>query len=113
MWSAAWHIGGALCRDEAIVPHTGGRCMGLRQYIARKPHASGIKLYVLADNTGGSTPAVGGESGGLGRVRGTSMPSASWGSGHDSSHLGPYSWPIASSEPIPWHKTSRPVAPLT
>ena len=53
VWSAAWHIGGALCRDEAIVPHTGGRCMGLRQYIARKPHASGIKLYVLADNTGG------------------------------------------------------------
>ena len=53
MWSAAWDIGGAVCGDEAIVPHTGGRCTGLRQYIARKPHATGIKLYVLADNTGG------------------------------------------------------------
>ena len=40
---------GAVCGDEAIVPHTSGRCMGLRQYIARKPHATGIKLYVLAD----------------------------------------------------------------
>ena len=53
MWSAAWDIGGAVCGEEAIVPHSGGRCMGLRQYIARKPHATGIQLYVLADNTGG------------------------------------------------------------
>ena len=53
VWSAAWDIGGAVCGVEPIVPHTGGRCMGLRQCIARKPHATGIKLYVLADNTGG------------------------------------------------------------
>ena len=84
VWSAAWDIGGAVSGDEAIVPHTGGRRMGLRQYIARQPHATGIKLLILADNTGGgtfwtstSTPAVGGKSARLGRVRGTSMPSAS------------------------------------
>ena len=62
-WSAAWDIGGAVCPDEALVPHSGGRCLGLRQYIARKPrlrqyiarkpHSTGIKLYVLADNGGG------------------------------------------------------------
>ena len=55
VWSAAWHIGGAVCGDEAIVPHTGGRCMGPWQYIARKPHATGIKLYILGDNTRGGT----------------------------------------------------------
>ena len=115
VWSAAMDIGGAVCGDEAIVPHTGGRCMGLQQYIARKPHATDIKLYVLADNTGGYVVDVYLYTGrrGLGRVQGTSMPSASWGSGHDSSHLGPCSWPIASSEAMPWHKTSRPVGPLT
>ena len=52
-WSAAWEIGGAVCGDEAVVPHSGCRCLGLRQYIARKPHSTGIKLYVLADNGGG------------------------------------------------------------
>ena len=51
-WSAAWEIGGAVCGDEAVVPHSGGRCLGLRQYMARKPHCTGIKLYVLADNGG-------------------------------------------------------------
>ena len=29
-WSAAWEIGGAVCGDEAVVPHSGGRCLGLR-----------------------------------------------------------------------------------
>ena len=53
VWSAVWDIGGVVCGDEAIVPHTGGRCMGLPQYIAHKPHAIGIKSCVLADNTGG------------------------------------------------------------
>ena len=69
VWSAAWDIGGAVCGDEAIVPHTGGRCMGLRQYIARKPHASGIKLYVLADNTEGYVVDVYLYTGRRGRVR--------------------------------------------
>ena len=52
-WSAAWEIGGAVFGDEAVVPHSGGRRLGLRQYIARKPHSTGIKLCVLADNGGG------------------------------------------------------------
>ena len=51
--AAAWEIGGAGCGDEALVPHTGGRSIGLCQYIARKPHSIGIKLYVLCDNTHG------------------------------------------------------------
>ena len=51
-WSAAWEIGGVVCGDEAIVPHSGGRCLGLRQYIGRKPRSTGIKLDVLADNGG-------------------------------------------------------------
>ena len=42
-WGAAWEIGGAVHGDEAVVPHNGGRCLGLRQYIARKPHSTGIK----------------------------------------------------------------------
>ena len=52
-WSVAWEIGGAVCGDNTVVPHNGGRCLGLRQYIARKPHSTGIKLYVLAENGGG------------------------------------------------------------
>ena len=52
-WSAAWEIGGVVCGDEAVVPHTGCRCLGLQQYIARKPHSTGIKLFVLAHNGGG------------------------------------------------------------
>ena len=47
--SNPWEIGRAVREDEAVVPHTGGRCLGLRQYIACKPHSIGI----LADNGGG------------------------------------------------------------
>ena len=57
-WSAAWEFGGAVCRDEAVVPHTGGRCLALRLDMARKPHSAGIKLYVLADNAGAYAFAV-------------------------------------------------------
>ena len=42
-WSAAWEIGGAVCGDEAVVPHSGGRCLWPRQYIARKSHSTGTK----------------------------------------------------------------------
>ena len=42
---------GAVCGDEAIVPHTGSNWHGLVQCIACKPHSTGIKLYVLCDNT--------------------------------------------------------------
>ena len=68
-WSAAWEIGGAVCGDEAVVPHSGGRCLGLRQYIARKPHSTGIKLYVLADNGGGYVFDVYLYTGRCGKVR--------------------------------------------
>ena len=44
---------GAGCGDGAVVPHSGGRCLGPRQYIARKPHSTGIKIYVFVDNAGG------------------------------------------------------------
>ena len=27
-WSSAWEIGGAVCGDEAVVPHSGGPCWG-------------------------------------------------------------------------------------
>ena len=43
-WSAAREIGGAVGGDEAVVPHSGGRCLGLRQCIARKAHSTGKKF---------------------------------------------------------------------
>ena len=52
-WSAAWEIGRAVCGDEGVALHSGGRCLGLRQYLSRKPHSTGIRFYVLADNWGG------------------------------------------------------------
>ena len=52
-WSAPREIVGAVCEQEALVTHTGGWCLGLRLYIARKPNATGINLYVLADNRWG------------------------------------------------------------
>ena len=52
-WLSAWEIVGAVCGDEAVVPHTGSNWHGMRQYIARKPHFTGRKLYVLCDNTYG------------------------------------------------------------
>ena len=68
-WSAAWEIGGAVCGDEAVVLRSGGRCLGLRQYIARIPHSTGIKLYVLADNRGGNVFDVYLYTGRRGKVR--------------------------------------------
>ena len=35
--------------DETIVPHVGLRAKGLKMFIPRKPHNTGIKLYLLAD----------------------------------------------------------------
>ena len=68
-WGAAWEIGGAVCGEEAVVLHSGGRCLGLRQYIARKPHSTGIKLNVLADNGGGYVFGVYLYTGRRGKVR--------------------------------------------
>ena len=68
-WRAAWEIGGVVCGDEAIIPHTGGRCLGLRQSIARKLHSTGTKSYVFADNGGGYVFDVYLYNGRCGRVR--------------------------------------------
>ena len=109
-WSAELETGGG-CMDEAIVPHTGVGYLGLRLYIARKPHAGVIKLYVLEENTGGYVVVVylytrrRGKVQRLRHVQGSSMPSAWSAFGHDSFHRRPCSWPTASSGAIAWRKT--------
>ena len=50
-WLSAWEIWGLVCGDEAVIPHTRSNWHGLRQYIARKPHSTGIKLHGLCHNT--------------------------------------------------------------
>ena len=52
-WLPAWQIRGAVCGDEPVVPDTGSNWHGLWQYISRKPHSTGIKLYALWQNTYG------------------------------------------------------------
>ncbi len=39
-----------LCIDETIIPFKG--CSSLKQYIPKKPHKWGFKLFVLADKNG-------------------------------------------------------------
>jgi hypothetical protein len=48
-WQAIWELGDWMCGDETLVPHKGKRAALIRQYIARKPHTTGIKLYCLCD----------------------------------------------------------------
>ena len=48
-WAAAWIMGAFVAGDEAIAPHKGKG--PTRMYIPCKPHATGGKLYVLADST--------------------------------------------------------------
>jgi hypothetical protein len=48
-WSSQWEWGGAAAGDETIVPHKGKKAGHMRQFIPRKPHSTGLKLYVLAD----------------------------------------------------------------
>ena len=62
----------------------GGRFLGLRHYVARKTHSTGIKLYVLADKGGGdtsstptSTPGVAAKSAALGHVAASMTPRVS------------------------------------
>ena len=118
MSSAAWDIAGAVCGDETIVPHTGGRCMGLRQYIARKPNATGIRLYVLADNIGGGGYVVDvylytGRRGKVRRFGSCAEKSDAkrivglW------SRLIPLGTVFVADSFSGSHKTSRPVGPLT
>ena len=49
-WHCAWRSGACYAGDETIVPHKGKRCGRLRQFVPRKPHSTGLKLYVLADS---------------------------------------------------------------
>ena len=49
-WSSLWVSGWAAAGDESIVPHKGKRAGPMRQFIPRKPHSTGIKLYVLGDS---------------------------------------------------------------
>ena len=49
-WHRAWRSGACYAGDETIVPHKGKRCGRLRQFVPRKPHSTGLKLYVLAES---------------------------------------------------------------
>ena len=46
-WQNGWVLGDIVCGDESIVPHKG--LFLFRQFIPRKPHTSGVKLYLLCD----------------------------------------------------------------
>ena len=46
-WQSASELGDALCLDEMVVPHTG--LFVIRQFIPRKPHSRGVKLYAVCD----------------------------------------------------------------
>ena len=48
-WKAGWILGGAASADETIVPHKGRKAGPFRQFVPRKPHNTGIKLYVVSD----------------------------------------------------------------
>ena len=52
-WVQWWEQGDAVAIDEAVAPHKGRRTGGIIQYIPRKPHSTGIKLYVLCDSVSG------------------------------------------------------------
>ena len=46
-WQGGWELGDVVCRDETVVPHKG--LFVIRQFIPRKPHSTGVKLYALCD----------------------------------------------------------------
>ena len=48
-WADAWVVGAFVAGNEAIAPHKGKGPM--RMFIPWKPHATGVKLYVLANST--------------------------------------------------------------
>ena len=50
VWPKLWAFRGAATGDESIVPHKGKLAGHMRQFIPRKPHSTGIKLYVFADS---------------------------------------------------------------
>ena len=69
-WQGAWELGDVVCGDETVVPHKG--LFAIRQFIPRKPHSTGVKLYALCDAQShyiwhvylyrGAAPRVGPES---------------------------------------------------
>ena len=48
-WRNLWVFGATATGTETIVPHKGKRAGPLRQFIPRKPHSTGVKLYVVVD----------------------------------------------------------------
>lgn len=50
VWSDCWIPGEAMAGDEMLVPFKGHSAGPIRQYIPRKPHNTGIKLYALVDS---------------------------------------------------------------
>ena len=58
-WQGGWDLGDVVCGDETMVPHKG--LFVIRQFIPRKPHSTGVKLYALCDVCiiTGKTPTVG------------------------------------------------------
>ena len=48
-WADAWVVGAFVAGDKAVAPSTGKGPM--RMFIPRKPRATGVKLYVVADST--------------------------------------------------------------
>ena len=48
-WSSSWKTGTAVTGDETIVPHKGKRAGKLRQFVPRKTHSTGLKLYCMSD----------------------------------------------------------------
>ena len=46
-WQGGWELGDVVCGDETVVPHK--VLFVIRQFIPRKPHSTGVKLYALCD----------------------------------------------------------------
>ena len=46
-WQGGWELGDVVCGDETVVPHKG--LFVIRQFIPRKPHSTGVKLYALCN----------------------------------------------------------------
>ena len=53
-WAGAWCMGGGACGGESLSPQKGMLAGPLKMFIARKPHPTGIKLYCLGTQHGGT-----------------------------------------------------------
>ena len=86
-WQEGWTLGQAACGDETIVPFKGKRAGNLRQFVPRKPHSTGLKLYCLADSVNSYTVDVYLYTGRRGALR-----RASWAAGNLSPSGVVYRW---------------------